>query len=80
MSCLELLVRDIQTLYTDFSASRQEVLLTFRRFEIVVKLFPNSDSAEAVHNRFYYDPVRTLLLLAIAKALRLRFGLSIAPT
>lgn len=42
-------------------------------------LMPNSDSAEALNNCFYYDPTRTLLLLAITEALRLRFGLSTSP-
>lgn len=42
-------------------------------------LMPNSDSAEALNNCFYYDPTHTLLLLAITEALRLRFGLSTSP-
>ena len=75
MSCLELLVRDIQTLYTDFSASRQKALLTFQRFETVVKLSPNFDSATRILRRLYCGSVRTLLLLAIARALRLKFGI-----
>ena len=52
-----------------------KTLLTFRRFEIVVKLSPNSDSATRILRRLYCGSVRTLLLLAIAKALRLRFGI-----
>jgi len=51
----ELLVRDTQVLYTDFSASRQRRLLAFLRCVWVATLIPNSDSAEAIHNRFYYS-------------------------
>lgn len=47
----------IQALYTDFSASRQRRLLVFRRSgHSTTCRCPNSDSAEAFHNRFYCSP------------------------
>jgi len=54
-----------------------KVLLVFRRFDhSTTCCCPNSDSALGVNHRLYYDPTRTLLLLAINEALRLRFGVS----
>ena len=55
-SCLGLLVRDTQVLYTDFSASRQRRLLAFPRCVWVATLTPNSDSAATLNRRFYYSP------------------------
>ena len=47
--------RDVQVLYTDFSASRQRELLAFPRCVQVATLIPNSDSASAINCRFYYS-------------------------
>ena len=40
---------------------------------------PNSDSAIAINNCFYYGPIRTLPLLTITKALQLEFGVPPSP-
>ena len=81
MLCLELLGVCIQALYTNFFASRQRRLLVFRRSgHSTTCRCPNSDSAEALHNRFYYSLTRILPLPAIAKAPHLRFGGSPATT
>ena len=79
-SCLRLLVRDMQVLYTNFFVSRQKSYWYFVGLNPTPLVTPNSDSAEAVNNCFYYDPTHTLLLLAIAKALRLRFGVPPSPS
>ncbi len=62
-SCLELLVRDTQVLYTDFSASRQRRLLAFPRCVQVATPIPNLDSAATLNRRFYYssDPHATFV-------------------
>lgn len=79
-SCLRLLVRDMQVLYTNFFVSRQKSYWYFVGLNPTPLVTPNSDSAEAINNCFYYDPTHTLLLLAIAKALRLRFGVPPSPS
>ena len=52
----ELLARDLQVLYTDFSASRQRELLAFPRCVQVATLIPNSDSATTLNRCFYCSP------------------------
>ena len=56
LSCLGLLLRDMQVLYTDFSASRQRELLAFPRCAQTATSTPNLDSATAINNRFYCSP------------------------
>ena len=41
---------------------------------------PNSDSASGINSRLYCDPTRILLLVAIAKAPHLRFGVPPSTT
>ena len=81
-SCLELLVRDTQVLYTDFSASRQKGLLVFRRCGLSTTcqyaltpirqlLFTIASIAPSTH---------MLPLFAITDAPHRRFGSSLLST